>query len=73
MSGVHGEDAARWRDLEQRLSDHALHLSVMADDSSHQDERLRLRAKAEGLDLALSFVQEVIRTEQFGSDRQAAT
>lgn len=54
-------DYGALKDLEQRLSDKALALSDLADETADQDERRRLRAKAEGVDLALSFVQEYLR------------
>lgn len=48
-------------ELEQRLADGATTLSEMADNTVNPTDRMRLYGKAQGLDLALSFVQEAIR------------
>lgn len=45
------------RELEQRLSDRVLTLSELADASGSE----RLLGKAQGVDLALSYVQEALR------------
>ena len=48
-------------DLVQRLSDKALILTEMADKTSNLTERTRLRGKAEGVSLAISFAEEYQR------------
>jgi hypothetical protein len=66
-----GEDAAL-ADLAQRLGEKAVLLAEMADNTPNTKdewvERVRLRAKAEGVRLALSFVEEAVRASHSGRD-----
>ena len=49
--------------LQGTLSEKVLTLVEMAGDPLHYAERRRLRAKAEGVDLALSCVEQELREE----------
>lgn len=49
------------QELRSRLAEKAVTLSEMADRASALGESRRLRGKAEGVDLAISFVDELLR------------
>ena len=51
-------------DLAMRLRLKRSLLSQMVDGHPEQRERIRLRGKVEGVDLALSFIEEELREQQ---------